>query len=129
MSRRSDAGKRRAILRQANESERQSLLSYQKAVLVALQEVEDALSQLAAQSAETTILEQSNSAAQRAEAIADAQYRAGIAPLTTVLSARATQLDTQDRLIVARADESKDTVALYKALGGGWETHRDREGQ
>jgi outer membrane protein TolC len=48
-----DAGKRRAALREANESERQSLLSYQKAVLVALQEVEDALSQLAAESAET----------------------------------------------------------------------------
>ena len=124
-----DAGKRRAVLREANESERQSLLSYQKAVLVALQEVEDALSQLAAQSAETTNLEQSYSAAQRAEAIADAQYRAGIAPLTTVLSARATRLDAQDRLIVARGDESRDTVALYKALGGGWETHRDREGQ
>jgi outer membrane protein TolC len=123
-----DAGKRRAALRQANESERQSLLSYQKAVLVALQEVEDALSQLAAESAETSNLEQSYSAAQRAEAIADAQYRAGIAPLTTVLSAEATQLDAQDRLIVARADDSKDAVALYKALGGGWQNHRGAEG-
>jgi outer membrane protein, multidrug efflux system len=124
-----DAGKRRAVLRQANESERQSLLSYQKAVLVALQDVEDALSQLASQSAETSRLVSSFSAAQRAEAIASAQYRAGIAPLTTVLSAQATQLDAEDRLIVARADDSRDTVALYKALGGGWETMRDREGQ
>jgi len=122
-----DAGKRRAALHEADESERQSLLSYQKAVLVALQEVEDALSHLAAESAETNHLEQSYSAAQRAQTIAEAQYRAGIAPLTTVLSAEANQLDAQDRLIVARADDSKDTVALYKALGGGWETHADTE--
>jgi multidrug efflux system outer membrane protein len=120
-----DAGKRRSALREADENERQSLLSYQKAVLVALQEVEDALSQLAAESAEASHLEQSYSSAQRAEAIAEAQYRAGIAPLTTVLSAEANQLDAQDRLIVARADDSKDTVALYKALGGGWETHTE----
>jgi NodT family efflux transporter outer membrane factor (OMF) lipoprotein len=124
-----DAGKRRAVVREANESERQSLLSYQKAVLVALQDVEDALSQLASQSAETGRLVRSFSAAQKAEAIAKAQYHAGIAPLTTVLSAQATQLDAEDRLIVARADHSRDTVALYKALGGGWETIRDREGQ
>jgi multidrug efflux system outer membrane protein len=124
-----DAGKRRAVLHQTNESERQSLLSYQKAVLVALQEVEDALSQLAAQSAQTGKLEQSYSAAQRAEAIADAQYRTGIASLTTVLSARATQLDAQDRLIVARADDSRNTVALYKALGGGWESMQGGKGQ
>jgi multidrug efflux system outer membrane protein len=117
-----DAGKRRAVLHQANESERQSLLSYQKAVLVALQEVEDALSQLAAQSARTSDLEHSYLSAQKSEAIADTQYRAGIAPLTTVLSAQSTQLDAQDRLIIARADHSRDTVALYKALGGGWQT-------
>jgi multidrug efflux system outer membrane protein len=119
-----DAGKRRAVLHQASESERQSLLSYQKAVLLALQEVEDALSQLAAQSAQTSNLEQSYAAAQKAAAIANAQYRAGIAPLTTLLSAQGTQLDAQDRVIVARADNSKDTVALYKALGGGWQTAR-----
>jgi len=122
-----DAGKRRAALREANESERQSLLSYHKAVMVALQDVEDALSQLAAQSAEASRLEHSLAAAQRAEAIANAQYRAGIAPLTTVLSAEAKQLDTADRLIVARAADSRDTVALYKALGGGWKTMRGTE--
>lgn len=121
-----DGGKLRAALHEADESEKQSLLAYQKAVLIALQDVEDALSQLVAQSAQTDQLLQSLSAAQKAEAIADAQYRAGIAPLTTLLSASATQLDAVDRLIVARADRDRDTVALYKALGGGWQTTADK---
>jgi hypothetical protein len=49
------------------------------------------------------------------------QYREGTADYTRVLDSQRFLLLQQDQLTQARGDVSQSLVALYKALGGGWE--------
>jgi outer membrane protein TolC len=51
----------------------------------------------------------------------EAQYRFGTTDLTTVLNAQADLFQAQDNLTQSQGTIRRQTVALYKALGGGWE--------
>lgn len=50
------------------------------------------------------------------------RYRAGLEPFLTVLDAQREQLLNEDRVAVSQAELSVRLIALYKSLGGGWET-------
>jgi NodT family efflux transporter outer membrane factor (OMF) lipoprotein len=104
----------------------QLLVGYRNTVLKAAQEVEDALvGFLKAQ--ETMALQQrSVAAAQRAQDLALVQYREGAVDYQRVLDAQRFLLQQQNDLAQTRSSVATNLVALYKALGGGWEV---REGQ
>ena len=50
------------------------------------------------------------------------QYRNGLVDFLTVLDAQRNQLAAQDALAQSSQTIATDLVALYKALGRGWET-------
>jgi NodT family efflux transporter outer membrane factor (OMF) lipoprotein len=104
----------------------QLLVGYRGAVLQAAQEVEDGL--LGFSSAQRTQEFAANAviAAQRSQDLALVQYREGAVDYQRVLDAQRSLLEEQNTLARARSSVATQLIALYKALGGGWEL---RQGQ
>jgi NodT family efflux transporter outer membrane factor (OMF) lipoprotein len=103
-----------------------AVLSYQNTVLQAQQEVEDGLVAFLGAQDTVALLSEAATAAQRSVDLAAAQYRAGAASYTTVLTAQQNLLAQQDQLAVTEGSVAQGLISLYRALGGGWET---REGE
>jgi outer membrane protein TolC len=104
----------------------QLLVRYQNQVLEAAQEVEDSMvGFLKAQQAATLQLNAANGA-QRAVDLAFIQYREGAVDFQRVLDAQRSLLQEQNTLARDRSSVATNLIALYKALGGGWEM---RQGQ
>jgi NodT family efflux transporter outer membrane factor (OMF) lipoprotein len=102
---------------QANEA----LIAYEGAVVGALRDVEDALTRLQADRRKVAELGASVAAAEDAADTAQVRQRHGLVPMAEVLQARQAWLGERDALAQAEAAAAQDEVALYKALGGGWE--------
>jgi NodT family efflux transporter outer membrane factor (OMF) lipoprotein len=119
-------GKRETVaLRKAQADE--ALLAYQAVVLGALREVEDALTRLDADRHKVEQLRASVAAAQDAADTAQVRQRNGLVPMADVLVAHQAWLADRDALAQAEAAAAQDEVALYKALGGGWDERRVNE--
>jgi len=102
------------------------ILDYQDTVLKAQQEVEDGLVEFLKAQERTAFLEKSVAAAKRSADLALMQYRGGSTDYTTVILAQQALLNEQDRLAATRGESPLGLVAVYRALGGGWEI---REGK
>ncbi|MGH2745163.1 MAG: efflux transporter outer membrane subunit, partial [Thermoleophilaceae bacterium] len=94
---------------------------YTDTVLRAQQEVEDSLVGYLRGADQVMFLERSVAAARRAVELSIIQYREGAADYTRVLDTQQAKLQEDDRLLVTRGTVTLSVVALYKALGGGWE--------
>lgn len=117
-----DAGSRRAKVRAQEAVLEQTRLTYKSTVLVALQEVEDALVALRGDIERVSRLKLASEAANNASLMARQRYDSGLSDFQAVLETQRTLLNTQDSVASANADVSSDHVRLYKALGGGWQT-------
>ena len=115
-----DGGSRRAQVRAQQAALDQALMTYQTAVLTALQEVEDALVALRGDRERLLRLQDAAEAAGNAALLARQRYSSGLVDFQVVLETQRAQLTTQASVASARADVSADHVRLYKALGGGW---------
>lgn len=115
-----NGGQTRANIAVTNAQQEQALIAYRKTILTALQEVEDALSNIDNDRRQIASLESADGTANRAEDIARTRYRGGLVTYSDVLQAQASRISLESQLIQARGTLSRDTVALYKALGGGW---------
>jgi multidrug efflux system outer membrane protein len=99
---------------------RQASFQYEKAIVTALREVEDAL--IATQkSREQGASQVAQVAALRsAFELADLRYRGGRASYLDVLTAQRSLFDSELALARTRRTQLVSVVQLYKALGGGW---------
>lgn len=102
---------------------RASLAQYQQTVLNALEETENALVNYNRQRAERDILAQAALSSQKAHELAHLRFREGISDFLTVLDTELRLLQDQERLALRETTTATALVALYKALGGGWENH------
>jgi NodT family efflux transporter outer membrane factor (OMF) lipoprotein len=116
-----DSGARRARFEAATEREEQAVLAYQDAVLLAAKEVEDALAALSGATARRAMLQDALAQQLRAERIARELYAGGLADFLAVLDAERELFALQDQLATAQADCALQSIALAKALGGGWD--------
>jgi outer membrane protein, multidrug efflux system len=116
-----NGGQTRANVGIATEHQTQALLAYRKTVLTALQDVDDALSRITADQDQAAALVRSVAASRNAADLARGQYRAGLIPLSTVLTTEAALFTAEDQQVQADASLRQDLVALCKALGGGWQ--------
>jgi NodT family efflux transporter outer membrane factor (OMF) lipoprotein len=103
------------------------LIAYQDTVLRAQQEVEDGLISFLKSQERANFLAESTAAAQRSVDLAILQYREGITDFTTVLTAEQNLLTQQNDLATTLGDISRSLVAVYRALGGGWQLREDRD--
>ncbi len=97
-----------------------AVAQYEHSIQTAFREVSDALAgratlgeQLRAQAAQTSALE----AAYR---LSDLRYRSGVASFLDSLDAARTLFAAQILLVQTQAQQLQNQVALYRALGGGW---------
>jgi len=100
-------------------------LDYRQTVLTALQDVENALVSYRADQARVTALDETTGSLQRAFDLASDSYRQGISTFIDVLDAQRQLAQAQEQATQARMQSALDLVALYKALGGGWETYQN----
>jgi NodT family efflux transporter outer membrane factor (OMF) lipoprotein len=124
-----DGGKRRATVDVRNAQQEVALVQYRKTVLIALQDVEDALSRIDGDRAQLADLQQSLASAVRAEQLARTRYRGGLVTLSDVLLAQAKRIKMEDAVVESKGVLARDTVSLAKALGGGWPELAQAEAQ
>lgn len=97
--------------------------TYGDTVLRAQQDVEDALVGYVQGAEQVARLADAVAAANRAVDLSIIQYREGAADYTRVLTTQQAKLREDDSLASARGGVTLEVIALYKALGGGWELH------
>ena len=106
----------------------QYLIAYQKAVLSALEEVENALVAYAEEEHRRDTLLEATRAAQKAVELAQHKYQAGLTDFSDVLEAQRSLLSLEDQLARSEAAVTSNLIRLYKALGGGWASLAPEEG-
>jgi len=115
-----DAGAVRKSIEVQSAVQEQALIAYEAAVLAALEEVEKALVAFAEEQNRRQSLREAVQAAERAVALAQAQYGAGMVDFRSMLEAERSQLSYQDQLVQSESAVTSNLIRLYKALGGGW---------
>jgi NodT family efflux transporter outer membrane factor (OMF) lipoprotein len=116
-------GRIRAGVDFANAGYQDSVAQYRQTVLVAFQEVEDALAGLevfaaAAKSQDTAVAD-----SQRALNIALNRYTGGLVTYLDVVTAQQSLLSNQRESAQIQGGQLVASVMLVKALGGGWDAH------
>jgi multidrug efflux system outer membrane protein len=99
---------------------------YQDAVLRAAREVDDAAVGFAKTGEQIALLADAVKAARRSLDIATLQYREGLTDFQRVLDSQQTLFSQQELLVTSRGNLTQSLIALYKAMGGGWEQGRSR---
>lgn len=116
-----DLGRVRAGIRAAGARAEANLAQYELAVLIALEEVENALVNFSRQQERMQYLRESAEASEKAAELARLRFRYGVTDFLTVLDAERTMLEAQDQLAQSRITTATALIDLYEALGGGWE--------
>ena len=124
-----DAGRNQAGLEATQAKRDIAVAQYEKTIQSAFREVADALAgratlgeQLAAQKAQAA-------AQANAFRLADLRYKNGIANYLEVLDAQRALFSTQQGVTQIALLQRQNQVALYKALGGGWNAKAEAEPQ
>ena len=113
-------GQIRGNIRSARAQQDQAYYGYQKAVLTALQDVEDSLARYQADQRRILAQKASVDASANSLLIARQQYQVGLVTFINVLQAEQTDLNARNGLVQDEGQLAVDLASLYKALGGGW---------
>ena len=116
-----DGGARRAQSAQARAAYDAAAANYRQVALAAFGNVEDNLAALRILEQEAAAQDDAVKSAEQALAITVNQYRAGIVSYLNVITAQATAYSNERAAITLLGTRLDDSVALVKALGGGWE--------
>ncbi|HEX3950179.1 MAG TPA: efflux transporter outer membrane subunit [Steroidobacteraceae bacterium] len=114
-------GKLRAQLKLADLKSQEAALAYREAVLSAFHDVDNALIAYAGDQRRAADIETQLAGAKRSRDLAEARFRSGLAAYITVLDAQRQALLAEQDLADATVAAATDLVAVFKALGGGWE--------
>ena len=115
-----DAGRIRALIGAEQARAVQALAFYEQTILLALEEVENALVTYARLQEERAASADAIAAATLSLELATALYKDGIVDFQNVLDAQRTLLVFEDQLARVDGASVQSLVQLYRALGGGW---------
>ncbi|MEJ2656764.1 MAG: efflux transporter outer membrane subunit [Desulfobacterales bacterium] len=118
-----ETGRIRAGVELEKALQEQEVIAYQQTVLSALQEVEDALIASTKEQAHRESLVAAVAANRKAVALAETLYTEGQTDFLNVLQAQGALYATEDALVQSTRTVSTNLVALFKALGGGWQDY------
>ena len=116
-----DGGTARATIEISEARRERAQVTYEKTVLSALAEAENGLVSLDRERTTQKMLGEAVRASERAVVIARGQYKAGITTFLNVLQSENALYQTQDKLAQSDQRLALNMIALYKALGGGWQ--------
>ena len=97
-------------------------MEYRKVVLGALTDVENAIGALNSEQRRHGALVDAADAAQKSVATATELYRQGVTDFLGVIDAERSLAAAEDNIAQSDRAVSTDAIALFKALGGGWQT-------
>lgn len=121
-----EGGRLRANIRVQTALQEQALIGYERAVLTALQDVENALVAYAREQERRVALDEAVVANRQAVDLSMQLYTQGQTDFLNVLNAQRSLFASEDALIQSERTVATNLIALYKALGGGWEIAPDR---
>ena len=113
-------GRIRANIRVQDARQEQALRVYEKAVLIALEEVENALSAYSRERRRQESLRASVAANRRALELATDRYTSGLESFLSVLDAQRSVYAEEDQLVQSERNAVVALISVYKSLGGGW---------
>lgn len=116
-------GQLHATLELRKAEQKEAAINYQKTVLQAWHDVDNALTAYQAEQARRDQLIEAVTENHKALNLAQSRYQEGVADFLTVLDAQRSLLAAEQQLAESTTTVSSNLVALYKALGGGWETN------
>ncbi len=102
----------------------ESVATYRQAVLTAFQQVEDQLAAARILGQQAEVQARAAQAAQEAERLTLNQYRAGTVDYTSVITAQANSLASQQTALTILQSRLVASVNLIVALGGGWDVRQ-----
>jgi len=116
-----DGGRRRGVVEVQWARTEQALSLYELTVLLALEEVENALVNLAKERTRRDRLARAVNASERSVELVRTQYRAGLTDFQNVLDSERSLTAQQDQLAESQGLVINNLILLYRALGGGWQ--------
>jgi multidrug efflux system outer membrane protein len=118
-----DAGRIRANIQVQDARQEQALARYERTILRSLEEVENALVGYAREQERRSLLVEAVQADREALELANERYTAGLTDFLNVILAQRALYVSQDALAQSEIAVIVNLIALYKALGGGWEVY------
>ncbi|MCE5231246.1 efflux transporter outer membrane subunit [bacterium] len=115
------------LVRNEDAQFQEALLNYRETVLNANLEVENSLYSFLKAQDETTVLEDNVDEALDAAQTTMAAYKEGKVIVSVPLAALTFLASQQDQMWAWRGQATTDYVAIYKALGGGWQNRVGQE--
>jgi NodT family efflux transporter outer membrane factor (OMF) lipoprotein len=103
---------------------RELLVSYKQTVLIAVREVDSSLSAYTGQQDRLRNLGEALTASQRAVSLATQRYDRGLTDALNVIDAERQQYELEQQYVLTQTTAAQQFIALYKALGGGWEQYQ-----
>jgi NodT family efflux transporter outer membrane factor (OMF) lipoprotein len=116
-----DAGRLRSRVEAQEARTEQALVQWERAVLGALEETENAMTAFVREQVRRDSLVAAVDAARASVRLAQSEYTEGISDFQVVLTSERALAELEDELARSEATVTTNLVALYKALGGGWE--------
>lgn len=116
-----DGGRIRSNIEIQDARQQQLFLSYRLTILGAMEEVEDALVGYRQEQIRHRHLAESLAASRRSVELSSELYRRGVADFLTVLLSQRAAFTAEDQLVESEGNTAARLIALYKALGGGWD--------
>ncbi len=116
-----DAGKIRSNIRVQNALTEEAIVQYQQTVLNSLEEVENAIVAYDREQTRRQSLAAAVGSNKRAVDLSNELYSRGLIDFLSVQESLRSLLEAEDQLVQSDTAVSSNLVALYKALGGGWD--------
>ncbi|MHA0316924.1 efflux transporter outer membrane subunit [Sphingomonas melonis] len=116
-----NGGRLRAQVRSNEAAADTAFANYKGVVLLALEDIENAIVALDSARRRETQFAIAYDAANASAILSRSQYRTGLTDFTTLNQQEAALLSAQNGLTQARSDQATALIALYDALGGGWD--------
>jgi NodT family efflux transporter outer membrane factor (OMF) lipoprotein len=119
-----DFGALDALVNVANLRTREMLANYKQTVLNAVEEVDTAISSYESQQDRLQYLTTALAASQRAVSLATERFDRGLTDSLNVIDAERQEFELEDQYVITQRTAAEQFIALYKALGGGWEDYQ-----
>jgi len=116
-----DGGRISSNVQRVEAAYKENLAAYQERLLVAFREVESALAGLRILQLQAEAQARAVDSAEEATRLATVRYKSGLVIFLDVLDAERTSLQAQRQLVLVHSQQRATTIALIKAIGGGWQ--------
>ena len=119
-----DFGSLDAQIDVADQQTHLQLLQYKRTIILAVRDVDVAISDFAAQQSRVKNLKDALDQSVRATALATARYDQGLTDFLNVVDAERQLYAIQDQYVSARQSAEDTFVSVFRSLGGGWEGYQ-----